>query len=145
MQIYARGLRAAPHLLVTSLFWEAPRWPHAGPALACVAPDENHDWSSVGILKGPQLGVPGSACSSPFCMPASAGVLNPSSARLSVTRRLDSPSYAKEKQRRKTKEGLRGETEWILLHVRGDDRWTFRGRGETKLKLEIKPSATVLI
>lgn len=72
----------------------APRWPRAGPALACVAPDENHDWSSVGILKGPQLGVPGSACSSPFCMPASAGVLNPSSARLSVTRRLDSPRWA---------------------------------------------------
>lgn len=75
-----------------SLFslWEAL----AGPSQPRIAPDENHDWSSVGILKGPQLGVHGSACSSPFCMRASAGVLNPSSARLSLTRRLDSPHLA---------------------------------------------------
>lgn len=53
--------------------------PSLAPLSPCVTSDENHDWSSVGILKGHQLGVHGNACSSPFCMRASTGVLNPSS------------------------------------------------------------------
>lgn len=80
-----------PHIFLSLLsIWEAL----AGPSQPRIAPDENHDWSSVGILKGPQLGVHRSACSSPFCMRASAGVLNPSSAQLSLTWRLDSARRA---------------------------------------------------
>lgn len=58
-----------------------------------ITSDENHDWSSVGILKGLQLGVHGSACSSPFCMRASTGVLNPGSIQLSLTWLLDRPCW----------------------------------------------------
>lgn len=59
----------------------------------CITSDENHDWSSVGILKGLQLGVHGSVCSFPLCMRASTGVLNPSSIQLSLTWLLDWPCW----------------------------------------------------
>lgn len=58
-----------------------------GPASVAprVAPHENHDWSSVGIFKGPSIRRPlkcpvhpHSACG------ASAGVLNPDGARLAL-------------------------------------------------------------
>lgn len=60
-----------------------PVWPHMKTMIGPL-------WE---FLKGPQLGVRGSPRSSTFCMQASAGVLNPSVAQLSLMWRLD--SYAK--------------------------------------------------
>lgn len=92
VQIYAGGLR--------DLFER----PSPVPSQPCVAPHENHDWSSVGIFKGPQLGVRGSPRSSTFRMRASAGVLNPSVAQLSLMWRLDWRGDVHHMQRRRERE-----------------------------------------
>lgn len=65
------------HISLSLFSFRAP----AGPSQPCTAPDENHDWSSVGILKDLQLVLGGGVCSSPLWMRASAGVLNPSPPR----------------------------------------------------------------
>lgn len=119
----------------------APRWPLAGPSQPLLAPDENHDWSSVGILKGPQLGVRGSACSSPFCMRASAGVLNPSSAQLPLKWRLDSPRRAtciickrEAEEERKNKEDERGNERTDCMNTSACERERRRNSGSFKFR-----------
>lgn len=120
-----------------SLFsiWEAL----AGLSQPRVAPDENHDWSSVGILKVPQLGVHGLACSSPFCMRASAGGPEPElrSALFNAAAGLASPDDVHHMQKR----SRRGERQWgrkrkwtdclnTSACVRGETektQWAFKG------------------
>lgn len=82
MQIYAGGLGGCSS---SSCHFSLFEWPSLALLSPHVDPDENHDWSSVGILKGPQLGVRWSACSSPTLHAGlSLGVLNPSSVWLSL-------------------------------------------------------------
>lgn len=104
---YIPEVSGLPHIFL-SLFsiWEAL----AGPSQPCIASDENHDWSSVGILKGPQLGVHGSACSSPLCMRVLGWGPDPEvcSALFNVAAGLTSPGDALHMQKR----SKGGERQW---------------------------------